>query len=145
MKFVNDLLFAYNFALCRIDLLRIDFVPILKVSSRNPSITDVIIIVRCLSPRLILSLWKCLFLKSVNMMILVTHTVTHPPSFQERGGLIYLSSSARDVTSHNIKRGSPIFACSLDGDAAFDATARSVLFDRTLNVMSDPCWKILYN
>jgi len=53
-------------------------------------------------------------------------------------------SLTHDVISYNVKRGSPIFACSLDAEGAFDAIPHSILFDKALHVVPDPCWKILY-
>ena len=53
-------------------------------------------------------------------------------------------SLTHDVVSYNVKRGSPIFACSLDAEGALDAIPHSILFDKALNVVPDPCWKLLY-
>lgn len=50
-------------------------------------------------------------------------------------------SVTRDVISYCVKRGSPIFACSLD---AFDAIPHSVLFDKCIDILSDVCWRLLY-
>ena len=42
------------------------------------------------------------------------------------------------VVSYNVNRGSPICACSLDAEGAFDAIPHSILFDKGLNVVPDP-------
>ena len=52
-------------------------------------------------------------------------------------------SLTHDVASYNVKL-SPIFSCSLDAEGAFDAIPHSILFDKALNVIPDPCWKLLY-
>jgi len=48
-------------------------------------------------------------------------------------------SLTHDVISYNVKRGSPIFVCSLDAEGAFDAIPHSIIFDKAINVMPDPC------
>ena len=53
-------------------------------------------------------------------------------------------SLTHDVISYNVKRGSPIFACSLDAEGAFDAIPHYILFDKAINVIPDPCWRVLY-
>jgi len=53
-------------------------------------------------------------------------------------------SLTRDVISYNVKRGSPIFVCSLDAEGAFDAIPHSIIFDKAINVVPDPCWRLLY-
>ena len=43
---------------------------------------------------------------------------------------------SRDVISYCVKKGSPIFACSLDAECAFDAIPHSVLFDKCIGILS---------
>ena len=44
-------------------------------------------------------------------------------------------SVSRDVISDCVKKGSPIFLCSLDAESAFDAIPRSVLFDKCFDIL----------
>jgi hypothetical protein len=53
-------------------------------------------------------------------------------------------SLTHDVISYNVKRGSPIAVCSLDAEGAFDAIPHSIISDKAINVMPDPCWRLLY-
>ena len=53
-------------------------------------------------------------------------------------------SLTHDVICYDVKRGSPIFACSLDAEGAFDAIPLGILFDKAINVIPDPCWRVLY-
>ena len=48
-----------------------------------------------------------------------------------RGANMAISVS-RDVISDCVKKGPPIFLCSLDAEGAIDAIPRSVLFDKCL-------------
>lgn len=54
-------------------------------------------------------------------------------------------SISRDVISYCNKRGSPIFACSLDAEGAFDAIPHPVLFAKAIGVMSDVVWRIMFH
>ena len=53
-------------------------------------------------------------------------------------------SLTHDIISYNVKRGSPIAVCSLDAEGAFDAIPHSIISDKAINVMPDPCWRLLY-
>ena len=53
-------------------------------------------------------------------------------------------SLTQDVISYCVKRGSPIYACSLDAEGAFDAIPHPVLFDKAIDVLPDVCWRLMY-
>ncbi len=46
-------------------------------------------------------------------------------------------SLTQDVITYNVKRGNPVFACSLDAEGAFDAIPFGVLFHKAADVLSD--------
>ena len=50
-------------------------------------------------------------------------------------------SLTTDVISHSVKRGSPIYSCSIDAEGAFDAIPFPVLFQKAIGVLPDPCWR----
>ena len=54
---------------------------------------------------------------------------------------------ANDVISYCTKRGSTVYACSLDAESAFDAVPHSMLFYKAMNVILDyfDCWLFLVN
>ena len=47
--------------------------------------------------------------------------------------------------SYCVKRGSPVYTCSLDAEGAFDAIPHDILFRKAMNVISDHCWMMLVN
>ena len=49
------------------------------------------------------------------------------------------------MVSHCNSQGSCVYACSLDAEGAFDNIPHAVLFMRAMNIIPDPCWKILVN
>ena len=55
------------------------------------------------------------------------------------------ASFTHDVISYNVNRGTPIFACSLDAEGAFDAIPHDIIFDKALDVVPDPSWRVLYH
>jgi hypothetical protein len=52
---------------------------------------------------------------------------------------------AHDVMSYCNHNGSPVFVCSLDAEGAFDGIPHPVLFMKTINIIPDVCWRLLYN
>ena len=52
--------------------------------------------------------------------------------------------NAVDVIKYFNKRGSPVFACSLDAEKAFDAIPHSVLLYKASTVLKDHWWRLLY-
>ena len=52
---------------------------------------------------------------------------------------------ANNVISYCNKRGSIVYACSLDAEGAFDAVPHSILFYKTMDVIPDHCWLVLVN
>ena len=52
---------------------------------------------------------------------------------------------ANDVISYCTKRGSTVYACSLDAEGAFDAVPHSILFYKAMDVIPDHCWLLLVN
>ena len=51
----------------------------------------------------------------------------------------------RDVVSYCNYNGSPVFACSLDAEGAFDGIRHPMLFMKIMNVVPDMCWRLLNN
>ena len=48
-----------------------------------------------------------------------------------------------DVIEYCTRRGSAVYACSLDAEAAFDGTPHSIMFKKTLGIVHDTYWRIL--
>ena len=55
-----------------------------------------------------------------------------------------MATVTRDVISYCVKRGSPIFACCLDAEAAFDAIPHSTLFDKSMMYYQMPVGTLLW-
>jgi hypothetical protein len=53
-------------------------------------------------------------------------------------------SLAHDVAAYFNKQGSALFTCSLDAEGAFDAIPHSVLFRKTIGIIPDHLWCLLY-
>ena len=45
--------------------------------------------------------------------------------------------------TYTLKRGNPVFACSLDAERAFDDIPFGVLFYKAAGVLSDGSWRVL--
>ena len=52
---------------------------------------------------------------------------------------------AHDVCAYSVASGSPVFACSLDAEGAFDALPHSVILDKAIGVIPAQSWNILHN
>ena len=52
---------------------------------------------------------------------------------------------AHDVFAYSVASGSPVFACSLDAEGAFDALPHSVILDKAIGVIPAQSWNILHN
>ena len=50
---------------------------------------------------------------------------------------------AQDVISYCKSRGSPVYACSLDAQGAFDAVPHEILFRKALGVIPDHSWAMM--
>ena len=50
---------------------------------------------------------------------------------------------AHDVTEYFISRGTPVYACSLDAEGAFDSLPHAIMFQKTIGVIPDMFWRIL--
>lgn len=64
--------------------------------------------------------------------------------FIEGRGTTMAAALAHDVIQHCTSQDTPVFACSLDAEGAFDAIPHSVLFQKISNILPDDCWKLLY-
>ncbi len=53
-------------------------------------------------------------------------------------------SITQGVITYTVKRGNPVFACSLDAEGAFDAMPFQVIFHKAADVLSDGPWHVLY-
>ena len=51
---------------------------------------------------------------------------------------------AHDVSEYCLSRGSTIFMCSLDAEAAYDGISHCVLLYKAMDVMPKNCWNTLY-
>ena len=51
---------------------------------------------------------------------------------------------AHDVMAYCNYNNSSVFMCSLDTEGAFDGIPHPVLFRKTINIMPDACWRLLY-
>ena len=63
--------------------------------------------------------------------------------FIEGLGTDMAASAAHDIISHCNYRGSPVFACSLDAEGAFDSIPHPVLFRKCCDVIPRPLWRLL--
>ena len=54
-------------------------------------------------------------------------------------------SLANDVASYCNSQGSALFMCGLDAEGAYDSIPHPVLFRKSMNVLSDISWRLLYN
>ena len=54
-------------------------------------------------------------------------------------------SLANDVASYCNFNGSSVFLCGLDAEGAYDGIPHPVLFKKSMNVISDISWRLLYN
>ncbi len=50
---------------------------------------------------------------------------------------------AHDVIDHCNSNGSPVYACSLDVEAAFDGIPHSIMFQKVQDVLQDKFWRVL--
>ena len=48
-----------------------------------------------------------------------------------------------DVMEHFISRGTPVYACSLDAEGAFDSLPHAIMFQKTVGLIPDIFWRIL--
>lgn len=55
------------------------------------------------------------------------------------------ASLANDVISYCNKRGSAVFTCSLDAECAFDTVPHNILLYKSIGILPDHCWRILFN
>jgi retron-type reverse transcriptase len=53
-------------------------------------------------------------------------------------------SLAHDVAAYSNSRGSSLFMCGLDAQAAFDGIPHPILFNKCQDVLSDHSWRLLY-
>ena len=53
-------------------------------------------------------------------------------------------SVVHDVGTYCVQNGSQMYTCSLHAEGAFDAIPHPVLFAKTLNVISNMSWRLLY-
>ena len=54
-------------------------------------------------------------------------------------------SLVHDISAICNARGSTVFMCSLDAEGAYDGLPHVVLLQKSMNVIPDNCWTILYN
>ncbi len=62
---------------------------------------------------------------------------THNSDLSRVTGTNKAISLTQDVITYNVKRGNPVFACSLDAEGAFDAIPFEVLFHKAAGVLSE--------
>ena len=55
------------------------------------------------------------------------------------------ASLANDVISYCNKRGSAVFTCSLDAEGAFDTVPHNILLYKSIGILPDHYWRILFN
>ena len=53
-------------------------------------------------------------------------------------------SVTTDVISYCVTKGSPVFACSLDAEGAFDAIPHGIILKKSIAIIPDVCWRLLY-
>ena len=63
--------------------------------------------------------------------------------FIEGRGTNMAAALAHDVSQYCVKRGSPVYLCSLDAQGAFDEIPHEVLFRKCIDVTPDHCWRLL--
>ena len=64
--------------------------------------------------------------------------------FIKSRGTVSAVSVVHDVGTYCVQNGSQMYICSLDAEGAFDAIPHPVLFAKTLNVISNMSWRLLY-
>ena len=64
--------------------------------------------------------------------------------FVKHRGTTTAISLAHDVGMYCTQKGSQMYICSLDAEGAFDAIPHPVLFSKTMNILSDMSWRLLY-
>ena len=64
--------------------------------------------------------------------------------FVKHRGTTTAISLAHDVSMYCTQKGSQMYVCSLDAEGAFDAIPHPVLFSKTMNILSDMSWRLLY-
>ena len=63
--------------------------------------------------------------------------------FIESRGTTMAASLTHDVISYFVSHGSPVYACSLDAEGAFDALPHPVIFYKAIDVIPDIYWRVL--
>ena len=64
--------------------------------------------------------------------------------FIKSRGTASVVSVVHDVGTYCVQNGSQMYICSLDAEGTFDAILHPVLFAKTLNVISNMSWRLLY-
>jgi exonuclease III len=54
-------------------------------------------------------------------------------------------SLVQDISSHFVNNGSQVYMCALDAEGAFDGIPHPVLFSKTIDVLSNVTWRLLFN
>ena len=63
--------------------------------------------------------------------------------FVQNRGTAMAAALTHDVIEYMKSRGSPVYACSLDAEGAFDGIPHSILFKKALGVIPDTYWRIM--
>ena len=65
--------------------------------------------------------------------------------FIEGRGTTMAICTAKDAISYVNSRGTSVYACALDAEKAFDGVPHSILLKKSLGVLPDHWWRLLYN
>ena len=81
-------------------------------------------------------------------LIILDHCSGHEFSdlqfgFVSNRGTTMAAALTHDVIDYMNSNGSPVYACSLDAEGAFDGIPHSVLFKKALGIIPDAYWRIL--
>ena len=133
-------LLSYCFKLCAVPYSFTDgiLVPILKKSSFDPSLLKnyrPIIVSTILS-----KLAEMYILEECNGFSYSDYQF----GFVRGRGTNTAISLAHDVIAYCNHNNSPVFACSLDAEGAFDGILHPIIFMKLIDVMPDICWEFMY-
>ena len=132
-------LLSYCFKLCAVPYSFTDgiLVPILKKSSLDPSLPKNY---RPIIVSTILSKYEMYILEECNGFSYSDYQF----GFVHGRGTNTAISLAHDVIAYCNHNNSPVFACSLDAEGAFDGIPHPIIFMKLIDVMPDVCWKFMY-